>query len=422
MRRFAPCLLLAAAACAADASSDSAAWVATTDTVGDTIVVRTERGRVWPADPRLVEEVRIGALDGDEAYVLGQIQSVARSPAGEIYVLDTDVPTVRVYDAAGRHLRSIGRGGGGPGELDRPNGILFLPDGGWATADQGNGRLNVYNADDSFRTSIPLTTGFYTSSSPFVDTAGNIYVWIIADRPEGEIFQTGLLRITPALEKADTIRQPVYPRYQAATLMATSPDGNSRSASGVPFTPSKNWTLSPAGYPVSGVSDRYAVLLHRHEGLLRIEKAGEPVPVAGGEASERRRQIERNMMRVEPGWRWDGPDIPEAKPAFRNLFTDVEGRVWVQLHTPGYQVEPEEPDPSIPPEERPVPNTWREHLAWDVFEPDGRYLGRVEGPDGFTLRWAGGDFLLGTISDELGVPYMVGYRLTFDEAAAPGGG
>lgn len=48
-------------------------------------------------------------------------------PKHQILVLDRQVPTLRVYDMDGKHIRDIGRKGGGPGELEVPRSVLVNP-------------------------------------------------------------------------------------------------------------------------------------------------------------------------------------------------------------------------------------------------------------------------------------------------------
>ena len=49
--------------------------------------------------------------------------------------------------------------------------------------------------------------------------------------------------------------------------------------------------------------------------------------------------------------------------------------------------------------------------AWDVFEADGRYLGRLAAPEGFSLRVAAGDALYGVWENELEVQFARRYRI-----------
>lgn len=63
---------------------------------------------------------RIGAFDGDPAYVFGNVVDAHFLPDGSLAVLDGQADSVRVFDPEGVHRYSIGGPGEGPGELSFP--------------------------------------------------------------------------------------------------------------------------------------------------------------------------------------------------------------------------------------------------------------------------------------------------------------
>jgi hypothetical protein len=119
------------------------------------------------------------------------------------------------------------------------------------------------------------------------------------------------------------------------------------------------------------------------------------------------------MRRVESGWSWDGPDVPEAKPCYRDLLVGRHGRAWLLRHTEAERVEVEGEDRGPGAPERPEV-VWREPSVFDVFAPDGRYLGavrpevQVERSPPPVIR---GDKVWAVTRDELDVPYVVRLRL-----------
>ena len=61
-----------------------------------------------------------------------------------------------------------------------------------------------------------------------------------------------------------------------------------------------------------------------------------------------------------------------------------------------------------------MPVFWREPVRYDVFEPDGTYLGVVAPPEDFTPYVNpvfDGDLVWGVTRDELGVERVVRYRI-----------
>ncbi|MGH7476434.1 MAG: 6-bladed beta-propeller [Longimicrobiales bacterium] len=412
--RFRPVPLLLAAACggggAATAEGD---WRATRNTIGDTIVVTTVSGSTWQRPRALVPEVRIGELEGADEYLFGQVQSLAVDAAGRIYVFDWQVPALRVYDADGRFVRTIGREGGGPGEYKQPDaGLIVLPDGRTLLRDPGNGRINVYGPDGTPLDSWPVRASHYSSRPFYSDTAGNVYSYVFGlDRGDGR--DAALIRYSPQGDVLDTLDLPQRD-YEAPTITAAVE--GARQTWLVPFSPRAAWTYSPHGYFVQGVGTSYAVDLLRGEaGVLRIGRRTEPVPVAASERAYEEDRVSRAMRRLDPAWSWNGPPIPETKPPFRDIAVATDGRIWVQLHQPGHEVADAAPeDGGTRAGEPPAPARWAEPVVYDVFRPDGTYLGEVHAPDGFQTSPTplfGADRVWAVIEDELGVNYVVRLRL-----------
>lgn len=384
------------------------------DTVGDTIVVRTVSGSVWDTPKRMTPEVSIGMLEGDPEYLFGRITSIGVGSDGTIYVLDRQVPDLRAFDAEGSYLMTMGGQGEGPGELSSPGALTVLSDGRILVRDPGNARIQVFDADGTPGGTWPVVRGGFSTSRPlWSDADDNVYVQVLLD-PEADIgdWAMGLARIGPDGAPLDTLAIPDT-GYEAPFLEArvTSESGTSVSRNNVPFSPTEQWTLHPDGYFVHGLSTDYRFTLYKPSGPLRVERVYEPAPVRAAEASQRREQITRNMRRMKPDWRWNGPDIPDHKPPFTGVHVGRDGRIWVRLHQPGI----EEDDPDYDPrEEGSMPTRWTEPIVYDVFSNDGAYLGRVEAPDGFSPFPApvfASDYVWAVTRDDLDVQRVVRYRL-----------
>ena len=68
------------------------------------------------AEVRLVEELRLGRIEGSGPDVFADIHDLAVDPEGRIYVVDVGWKEVRLFDRDGRFVRRLGAEGGGPGE------------------------------------------------------------------------------------------------------------------------------------------------------------------------------------------------------------------------------------------------------------------------------------------------------------------
>ncbi len=409
----APLCLFVLVGCGPESDGSRDGWVATTDTVGDTITVRTLSGSVWSDTARLVPEVTIGVLEGADEYVIGEPRSIAVDLEGVIYVLDEQVPVLRAYAPDGTHLRDLGREGGGPGEYNGPDGMAVLPDGRVLVRDPPNGRISVFGSDGGYITQWTLSGGFNTDRRFYVDTASNSYASTLLERGVGPWdWKFGLVRYSADGAIVDTVPAPTW-EYEAAQLTASRE--NSRSVRRVPFTAAVAWSFSPLGYMVGGLSSDYRIDLYRpNDSVLRLEREWTPVPVKPEEADERRRRITQGLQRQYGGWRWNGPSVPDTKPPFREMFVSWEGNVWVVLSQEGTPTMSEAEARAEEQVSGRTPLRYQEHAAFDVFAADGRFLGHVAVPDGFDIEpepIVRGDYVWAVIRDELDVASVVRFRL-----------
>jgi hypothetical protein len=412
---------LALHACGDAAPDDGGSTVQVTREMdGDTLVVRTTAGSVWGGEATLEPLVSVGVLDGAPEEMFGNVNAVATDDDGRIYVLDRQIPTVRVFDTDGSYLHSLGRDGNGPGELAQPDGgLAVLSDGRVAVRDPGNARMQLFDARGDEADSWPVISGGFATGTPLFHTAGDTLLTPVLMEADVDVteWRMGLQRIGPDGAIVDTLPVPVVD-WDTPTIEARTE--NSVSMNTVPFSPDDQWTFHRDGYFVHGISDDYSFSLLRPMEPLRIERAWEPVPVRAGEKAQRETAIAANFRRMVPGWRWDGPAIPDLKPAFRRIYTGRSGRIWIMVHTPGVEGEDPDYDPTDPND---VEERWSEPVAFDVFESDGTYLGRVAAPDGMS-PWPApvfdGDTVLAVVRDEFDVPRVVRFRVVPPGAAAPG--
>ena len=407
-------------ACGHDDASLAGKLVVERDTVGDTVVVRTVSGSAWGGDRILEPEVSIGAMEGDPEYLFGQIGSLGVGPSGTIYVVDRQVPDLRAYAPDGTYIATLGRPGEGPGELKGPDGgLAVLSDGRVLVRDPGNARIQVYGPDGKALETWTARGGFSTSSPLYRTRDDHVHTQILVD-PKADLddWVIGLVDIAPDGTPGDTLIPPDA-GYEAPYIEARVDEGDNHSVSrnSVPFSPTEQSVFSPDGYWIHAISTDYRIdLLRRDAPPLRIERVYEAVPVTAGEKAEEERLATRNMRYTNPDWRWNGPPIPDRKPPFTRILTGRDGRIWVVVSQPAVEVD----DPTYDPKDRSsVPDRWREPIVFDVFEPNGTYLGRVRTPMGFSLYpWPvfDADHVWAIIRDDLGVQKVVRYRIRADSA------
>lgn len=377
------------------------------DSLGDTLVVRTVAGNAWGSDARLVQEVSVGVLDGPDEQIFGIVRGVTVGADGTIYVLDAQVPAVRVFDADGGYVGTLGRRGGGPGELSGPDwGMVMLSDGRIAVRDPGNARLQIFDPVTGEAEAWPVIPSGVHSSRGIVRTAGDTLLTPVIPA-SGDWSEMVLQRIVPPGQILDTLPAPTI-TWTRPTIEANTE--NMFSVLLVPFAASSHTVYHPDGYWVTGISDRYAFTLLRPDGALRIEREVAPVAVAPGERAQAEAVATNQMRRVDPGWRWNGPRVPDVKPYFNDIIVADDGRIVLSVEGPGVEGDDPNHDPTDPTS---VEQRWRSTRSLDFFETDGTYQGRVALPDlpTFTPTVIRDHHLWAVVADDLGVQRVVRYRI-----------
>jgi len=433
--RFAVVVLVGLLTSGCDAGREdglaSLPWRTEIDASGDTIVARVT-GEVPPEMIRtLVSELEVGALEGAEEITFGDVSDVLGLPNGGLLIHDGESNVIRFYDSTGAFVKPLGGKGGGPGEYGQVNGIARLASGEVFVWDASGGRINRYDPNGTyvgmFRSAF---SGWFTNNALFSDANGRLAMWtpILTDPNDPMNRRDSYVRFTASGELIDTVLHPVWPD-EAEPLQAQSRDGRSRSMTTRPWSPNGVTTHFAGGGLVSGPGGSYEFFILPDSGKpTRVVREYVPVPVSETERDERRAQIEQSMRRLDPSWNWTGAPIPANKPAYQRFQVGEDGRIWVQVFTAGVPIPAAELEAMRPPTSsaagsgaasapRRIQLTTREPLVYDVFEVDGRLLGRVALPGGARIIRMRGNLVWGSRSDADGVDYAVRYRI--DPALSP---
>ena len=113
-------------------------------------------GNAWTlaAEPFL----SIGSLDGPEEYQVFRVRAALRLPDGGLFITNGGTNEIRLFDRDGRHVKTVGREGGGPGEfLGVGVAWRYGPDSA-LVVDQSAGRVSVFHLDGSFGRTFKLPT------------------------------------------------------------------------------------------------------------------------------------------------------------------------------------------------------------------------------------------------------------------------
>lgn len=376
-------ILLLAAGCGGDPPGD--AWGGRVDTLPDgRVAVESPADGLWAAGNRWTArlDLRIGKALGDEPYLFGDVRGIAVDGLGRVWVLDNQANEIRVFSPDGRFVRAVGKGGEGPGEFRSPTGLARGSGGRMWVVDPRNVRVSVFD----------------TAGRPVAEHRrewrSRGYTW------EGGFYGSGfLLDRVVSTEEADVLVRRDSTFAPLDTLLVPRPDrelsffrveyDRGSMMQKIPFSPWFDWAVGPEGDPWSAPGAPYEI--HRLRGagdtLLTVRREWRPPPVT---AEERSAAVERLRERFGEGVRQvDLSRVPETKPAVSTVFFDTTGHLWAGVHVSGE-----------PPGRH-----------FDVFDPEGRYLGRLTLPVRLRRRpkpVVTGDWIYGVHENEaLGVHQVV---------------
>lgn len=414
MPRLVALLLIAAVSLACrngESTAVAAAGLQTVfDSTGDTIVARVD-GDVSPAAIRNLTEVMRIAPSIDDTSLFTEVSDFEVDATYRIWLYDFQGRRIFLFDSTGALVRRIGRQGSGPGEFAQGNGTVELADTGIAMLDSRNARVSFFTSSGDFRTSWPVPAGFSTNNGLISDRSHTLYLRRPVTPPrEGEILgRIGLVRLNDGGAFGDSLEPPDLP-VPRDTYVAVSPDGNGRSSTSSQFAPNFYWDWHPDGYFVAGHGGQYEIVIAKPAGKpVIVRRAPSPVPIASEERSDEKERITFSMRQTQPGWTWNGPEIPEAKAPLAGLTISRDGNIWARVAMPSERI----PDAELPQrrENAPPPRRFRSPAEYEVFAPSGQFLGRVAMPPRTTFIQANGESVWGIARDADDLPAVVRFRL-----------
>jgi hypothetical protein len=397
--------LLAATIALTACDRSNGEWSGTVVDSAGIAVVQNPASARWTLrpEPRLVEELRIGALDGAPELQFGQIAAIDIDADGTMYVLDAQAAQVRIFDAHGRFVRAVGRPGAGPGEVSpSAAAVLAGADGTVYIADVMRQRIAAFGADGSEigSTAVPMQQGIPVR-------------WdITEDRRFAVQFRSmpfpGMTNVV--LRDRIVARDPGSER--ADTLLEMESGRTFDVSGGMPrmrlFEAEPVWALLPDGRLARGTNDAFRIELIGRDGRVErvLTRPFERRPLGDGDRDAFRRLLREAISQQAPPAAVEqilqNLEFAEHYPAFATFAAGPAGTLWVQRIRTAGDVEAEGGRFDAQDIGSPV---------WDVFDEEGRLLGNVRMPDGFApLRFVG-NMIYGVLRDDLDVPHVARLRV-----------
>ncbi|MFO7588544.1 MAG: hypothetical protein R6X22_10770 [Gemmatimonadota bacterium] len=344
---------------------------------------------------------RLGRTDGGAEDAFGRVTDARLGHDGRIFVADVLAHTVLVFGPNEMLLYRLGRSGEGPGEF---SGILKLGPGergGVRAFDQRLWRETLFDAEGSLLHVFSPPRPLVDIGQPYeVRYDGNGHLLRLSfDQFRETLLESlggraravvrGLVWIDRFEEENGAWRH----LLQVPSIEVYFADGGLTDR---PYGRRPLWTVGPEGDVWHADSGEYRIrrLTPAGEEILEIEAKLDPVPITDEErrtfyevldrpdlGEDARRRLRRNRSEL---------DVPEFRPALRQLIATDGGGIWVRPETaPGDDAAP---------------------ARWHAYTADGDFEGVVRLPAGFRPTHILGNEVVGIERDSLGVSYVSVYR------------
>jgi len=292
------------------------------------------------------------------------IRGVAVDDQERMYIVDYRHANVRVFDASGDYLYTIGKEGQGPEEFSRPGSVAITSDNLLMVDDSGNRTIKFFTLDGHFVKSFS-TAKIRMYARTMVSKQGYMLGLGTDIDPQNPVYE---------IRKFDE-------NFQFQKIIRTCPTPSPGKIN--PFHPIFYFQIDKDDNIVYGFPETYEIQILNPEGeiLKRILKDYEPVEISEAEKEEASKEYTEDFNVV----------FLKHYPPFRTFSVDDEGRVIVQV--------------------------WDRHegklrFAYDVFGPEGYYVAK------FYLKtrpflWKKGK-MYGIAEDEEGYPSIKRFRVIWE--------
>ncbi|MGB2906931.1 MAG: 6-bladed beta-propeller [Candidatus Aminicenantaceae bacterium] len=370
--------ILAAAAlmCALPGCAPSeTGWQGKIESRDGVTVVHNPRAPLHPEPVLELEEVlSIQGSETEEEQMFQDIRTLDVDSEGNIYILDEGAADIKVFNGAGKHVRTIGRQGQGPGEFAFPIMVLVTPQAELLVHDMNQRALKILDFEGNFLRQISIADMFQFTGPRFM--------------PGGRMVGSHLVPAQEPLAELKLFDGELEPLLTIVSLPVEPPPvlhyfaGNSMTG--------LRWNLNNRGVVVWGdfLESEYALHVHDAQGnLLRtIEREYDVIRIT---EADKEPLLRKMFGDNPPPPQWD-IRIPDRYPPFSGLSCDDSGRIYVKTYTLDGQEVGE---------------------AYDIFDAEGRYMAQVTLP--VPLMVMRNDFLYTIVDNVNGFREVKRFRMNW---------
>jgi hypothetical protein len=285
-------------------SKQRAKWKGSIEEVAGVITVKNPIEPIYGEESLSAEEeLSIGTGEGEPEPLFSQIRDIAVDDEENIYVLDLKEAHIKKFSKYGMYIKTIGKKGGGPGEIGMPAFISISKGREIIVEDPMKRSLIFYSLD-----------GVYSRS---ISCAKILIVQVECDS-EGSIIGSTIDVKNQAYEVRKVDREMnLICSYGSTPLPVNSQIYN-------PFKPTLRWALLPDDTVICSNPEQYLIEVYDNNGKIikRIFREFQPVEITQEEIEEAKRTVPQGReLKVD-----------KYHPPYFRIATDNEGIIYAQTH------------------------------------------------------------------------------------------
>lgn len=325
----------------------------------------------------------LGVAVGDPAHEFAGVVRARLLEDGGVLVALSRLRELRLFDQDGRLVRTFGRSGSGPGELQSISEV-FVRGGRVYAWDGRQGRVAIWTVDGDHVRTLNITSmiGFRQAMLAGIFADGRILVRTletpVVERSGVVPIRSELFAIDPETDRARSLG---WFGWQFRQVVVHGP--GTLTGYDVPLAPVASVAAARDRFHFSGGRTGTVLSVPLDGGVdsLTLPLARAPVT-----ARERDHYIETAVARLAPRGREQERNrlaratYPDSMPAVRRILQSADGNLWVEA----------------------FPRAGDAYVTWLVVR-DGRVAGRVAIPRGIEVLDVAGDRIVTRSTDELGV-------------------
>ena len=312
-------------------SGSKASWQGTIEEINGVTIIKNPKEPMYGKNALILEEeLAFGGAESTDATILAQPFSLAVDDKENIYVLDIKAGHIKVFNNSGGYLRTIGKRGQGPGELQGPLSIQITPVNEIMINCITSSRMVFLTLNGDFLREIHMTK--LPRSLLFRDKNGD---YICQYPKSGEIFKVALEKYNSEQEFMFQIAE-IEPRKEKTYQ---------------PLLTAIVFNINPDNQIIWGINTKYEIMINNPDGSLskKIICDFDPVAIT--------KEFKQNFIKRQ-STRDSDTSFPKHFPPLRSGFfsLDEDGRIFAQT-------------PEKSPDGR--------GFYFDVFDSQGRFITKV---------------------------------------------